>query len=46
LSPTNFSLYTTKFHKISSEDVMIIQYADDSAILTEDKKTDEAMKKL
>jgi hypothetical protein len=32
LSPTNFILYTTRFHEINSEDVMIIQYADDFAI--------------
>jgi hypothetical protein len=33
-------------HEISSEDVMIIQYADDFVILTKGKNTDEAMKKL
>jgi hypothetical protein len=33
-----------KFHEISSEDVMIIQYADDFAI-TKGKNTDDAMKK-
>jgi hypothetical protein len=46
LSPTNFILYTTKFHEISSENVMIIQYADDFAILTKGKNTDDAMKKV
>jgi hypothetical protein len=46
LSPTNFILYTTKFHEISSEDVAIIQYADDFAILTKGKNTDDAKKKL
>jgi hypothetical protein len=33
-------------HEISSEDIMIIQYADDFAILTKGKNTDDAMKKL
>lgn len=45
LSPTLFNVYTTELHNINQNDVVLIQFADDFALLVRGKNNEEANEK-